>query len=81
MSMKNSNDTIQNRTHDLLTCREVPQPTALPRAPHPILMEGQNSDCAMISIAVGWIKESWVNFFENGILLNEKQDKWVGGRM
>ena len=33
MSMKNSNDTIGNRTRDLLTCSAVPQPTALPCAP------------------------------------------------
>jgi len=31
MSMKNSNDTIGNRTRDLPTCSAVPQPTALPR--------------------------------------------------
>ena len=33
MSMKNSNDTIGNRTRDLPTCSAVPQPTALRRAP------------------------------------------------
>jgi len=33
MSMKNSNDTIGNRTRDLPTCSAVPQPTALARAP------------------------------------------------
>ena len=33
MSMKNSNDTIGNRTRDLPTCSAVPQPAALPRAP------------------------------------------------
>ena len=32
-SMKNSNDTIGNRTRDLPTCSVVPQQTALPRAP------------------------------------------------
>jgi len=31
MSMKNSNDTIGNRTRDLLVCNAVPQPTAPPR--------------------------------------------------
>ena len=31
--MKNSDDTIGNRTSDLPTCSAVPQPTALPRAP------------------------------------------------
>ena len=30
--MKNSSDTIGNRTRDLPTCSAVPQPTALPRA-------------------------------------------------
>jgi hypothetical protein len=32
MSMKNSNDTIGNRTRDLPACSAVPQPTATPRA-------------------------------------------------
>jgi len=32
--MKNSSDTIGNQTRDLPTCSVVPQPTALPRAPH-----------------------------------------------
>jgi len=32
--MKNSNDTIGNRTRDLPACSAVPQPTALPRAPN-----------------------------------------------
>ena len=32
MSMKNSSDTIGNRTRDLPTCSAEPQPTALPRA-------------------------------------------------
>jgi len=30
--MKNSNDTIGNRTRDLLACSAVPQPTAQPHA-------------------------------------------------
>jgi hypothetical protein len=33
MSMKNSNDTIGNRTRDLPACSAVPQSTAPPRAP------------------------------------------------
>ena len=32
--MKNSSDTIGNRTRDLPTCSAVPQPTALRRAPY-----------------------------------------------
>jgi hypothetical protein len=31
--MKNSEDTIGNRTRDLPACGAVPQPTAPPRAP------------------------------------------------
>ena len=31
--MRNSNGTIGNRTHDLLACSTVPQPTAPPCAP------------------------------------------------
>jgi hypothetical protein len=31
--MKNSNDTIGNRTRDLPACSTVPQPTAPPRTP------------------------------------------------
>ena len=33
MSMKNSNDTVGNRTIDIWTCSAVPQPTVPPRAP------------------------------------------------
>ena len=33
MSIKNSNDTIGNRTRDLPACSAVPQPTAPPRTP------------------------------------------------
>jgi hypothetical protein len=33
MPMKNSNDTIGNRTSDLPACRAVPQPTPPPRTP------------------------------------------------
>jgi hypothetical protein len=34
MSMKNSNDTLGNRTRALPVCSAVPQPTAPPLAPH-----------------------------------------------
>ena len=33
MSVKNSNDSIGNRTRDLPACNAVPQPTAPPRGP------------------------------------------------
>ena len=35
MSIKNSNDTIANRTRDFPTCSAVPKPTALLRVPLP----------------------------------------------
>ena len=35
MSMKNSNDTIGNRTRDLPACNTVPQPTARSPTPYP----------------------------------------------
>jgi hypothetical protein len=38
MSMKKSNDTIENRIRDLPACRAVPQPNAPPRAP-------KNTEC------------------------------------
>jgi len=38
MSMKNSNDTIGNRTRDLPACSAVPQPTAPQRAPFSVSM-------------------------------------------
>ena len=36
--MKNSNDTIVNRTRDLPACSAVPQPTAPTRAPHSVII-------------------------------------------
>jgi hypothetical protein len=36
MSMKNSNDIIGNRTHDLPACSSLPQPTGPPCAPDDI---------------------------------------------
>jgi hypothetical protein len=40
--MKNSNDTIGNRTRDLPTCSAVP-PTALPRAPRIVPWQHKNT--------------------------------------
>jgi len=49
MSIKNSIDTIRNRTRDLPTCSAVPQPTALPRAPlyvkYPLFLSDINEYC------------------------------------
>ena len=49
MSMKNCNDTIGNRTRDLLTCSAVPQPTAPQRAPHWTVQHALNTQLLSIS--------------------------------
>ena len=42
--MKNSNDTIGNRTHDLQACGTVPQPTVPPRIPLAHTVRHQSED-------------------------------------
>ena len=44
--MKNSNDTIGNRTRDLPACSAVPQPTAPPRTPTVLHDIGLMCPCA-----------------------------------
>jgi len=41
MLMKNSNDTIGNRTRDLPACSAVTKPTAPPRAPPPLIQKNK----------------------------------------
>jgi hypothetical protein len=55
MSMKNSSDTIGNRTRDLRACSAVPQPPAPPRTPEQIL----NTTCSHCPIA--YISERFSN--------------------
>jgi hypothetical protein len=38
LSLKNSSDSIGNRSRDLPVCSSVPQPTAPPRTPGPVLV-------------------------------------------
>ena len=53
--MKNSNDTIGNRNHDLPACIAVPQPTAPPRAPAwNVVVQGKHA--ALLKAAVKWNK-------------------------
>ena len=52
MSMKNSNDTIGNRTLDLPACSAMPQPAATPRVPTLISKRGRDISC---SIATGFL--------------------------
>jgi hypothetical protein len=49
MSMKNCNDTIGNRTHNLLACSTVPQSTMPPHTPH-----SYSSSSYSLSTATKW---------------------------
>jgi hypothetical protein len=51
MSRKNSNDTIGNRTRDVLVCSAVSQPTAPPRAPLILIIVFKNPDVLKERIA------------------------------
>jgi hypothetical protein len=44
MLMKNSNDTIGNRTRDLLACNAVPQPIVPPRASYTIVQDDDDTN-------------------------------------
>jgi hypothetical protein len=59
MSIKNSNDTIGNRTGDLLACSAVPQPTASPRAPH--LQVNFKINICEVSLCIVIVSESVYN--------------------
>jgi len=48
MSMKNSSDTIGNRTRDLLACGAVPQPTAPLRTPTENIVLHKNDAICML---------------------------------
>jgi len=58
--MKNSSDTIGNRTRDLPACSAVPQPTAPPRAPrshvHTFKAETSNRADTVTVIAVQYVQ-------------------------
>jgi len=63
MSMKNSNDTIGNRTRDLPTCSAVPQPTALPRAPLRIFYL-RNSITVLVTVYIALIFEEVLRLYK-----------------
>ena len=74
--MKNSNDTIGNRTRDLLTCSAVPQPTAPPRYPFSLLAGEKNfflENFCPVTLSLGaireMIKEASVYFSKNNLYL------------
>jgi hypothetical protein len=56
MTMKNSNDTIGNRTRDLLACSAVPQPTAPPRVPFSSLQRNRERKKSVLfySVVSSW---------------------------
>jgi hypothetical protein len=60
MSMKNSNDTIRNRTNDLPACSAEPQPTALPRASMVII----NNDNYVVIIHNMMLTYSLIKFID-----------------
>ena len=61
--MKNSNDTIGNRTRDLLTCSAVPQPTAPPRSPTTFLgcLNFVRSAASTDTVAEAWNHPYFLN--------------------
>ena len=60
MSIKNSNDTIGNRTRDFPTYDAVPQPTALPRDTHLTPISGKFSFHA-------WFQASVAKYMRNAL--------------
>jgi hypothetical protein len=50
--MKNSSDTIENRSRDLPACSAVPQPTAPPRAPSGVYMYVCIYMCVCVCVCV-----------------------------
>jgi hypothetical protein len=84
--MKNSNDTIRDRTRDLPACSMVSQPTALPRAPRTlgVLIKtcGKNapfsvdSQCAVIFMKVTPVSnETLLHYFSVSTPLKDKSNK------
>ena len=55
--MKNSNDTIRNRSRDLHTCKEVPQPTVPQRTPHCHVLLTYMSALHSLSLTIFYLVE------------------------
>jgi hypothetical protein len=60
--MKNSNDTLENRTRDLTTCSAVPQPTAPPRTAIPNLQIQQFRLAVSVVSSKTWTPTGRTNF-------------------
>jgi len=57
--MKNSSDTIGNRTRDLPTCSAVPHPTAPPRAPQRLKVIELKKTRGKVPVDAWQVMESW----------------------
>ena len=62
MLMKNSSDTVGNRTRDLPACSPVPQPTAPPCAP--IVMSGELEMISKVETVYGIYNAQFLMFWE-----------------
>ena len=72
MSMKNSNDTIGNRTRDLPACSAVPQPTAPPRAPINIIYTK--------NIVVLWLTLIYIYIYTLVVLFQFYSQMWLDAK-
>jgi len=79
--MKNSSDTIGNRTRDLPTCSAVPQPTALPRAPSSthldVLYVTENYFIQLSFRFSAQMIQHWKIHFLLSTLLHQNSSLWV----
>jgi hypothetical protein len=62
MSMKNSNETFGNQTHDLPTCRAVPQPTAPAHTPYTKEIHSIKASSCQQKMANGKLKRNTITF-------------------
>ena len=58
MSMKNSKETMRNRTRDLPACSAVPQPTAPPRVP--VAKSSNVNYISILIITINWVVLDYV---------------------
>ena len=78
--MKNSNDTIGNRTRDLPTCSAVPQPTAPPRAPCNGSTDVKSIGCKMeASVHTEW-NINYLPRIRNRIISMKNSSDTIGNR-
>jgi hypothetical protein len=83
MSMKNSNDTIGNRTRDLPTCSAVPQPSELPRALS--LRDGCDEFLSFQALTLCYIATKWLISLKCQLYTKSKLTRikiyWINSRV